>query len=308
MKPLYFKSRVLFLWLLTIPACGCLFRSHEVKREINPATLKSATKADLIAYVDSQAARVQSMQATVDIDTTVGGEKKGRVTEYQQIRGYVLARKPAMLRMIGLFPILRNRAFDMVSDGQQFKVWLPTKNRLVVGKNDVPTPNPSQPLENLRPNVIYDALLLREIDQQRGEQAVLENGVETVTDNKGHKHELPDYIIDVIHTNGTDFWLSRKIIFSRVDLLPNRQLIYDEKGTLVTDASYTNYKDYHGLNFPSRIEIKRPEEEYDITISMLKLDLNQPLPNDKFVLEQPPGVQVIHLDRSQPQAHNGGGQ
>jgi hypothetical protein len=39
---------------------------------------------------------------------------------------------------------------------------------------------------------------------------------------------------------------------------------------------------------------------------MLKLELNQPLSNDKFVLEQPPGVQVIHLDRSQPQARNGG--
>ncbi len=302
----YLKFRALLLFVLIVPICGCLFRSHEVKREVNPATLKSATKPELVAYVNSQAARVQSMQATVDIDTTVGGEKKGKVTEYQQIRGYVLARKPAMLRMIGLFPILRNRAFDMVSDGQQFKVWLPTKNRLVVGKNDVETPNPSQPLENLRPNVIYDALLLREIQAPPYETAVLENGFESVTDNKGRKHDLPDYIIDVIRTNGADSWLSRKIVFSRIDLLPNRQLIYDEKGTLVTDASYTNYKDYNGLNFPSRIEIKRPEEEYDITISMLKLELNQPLSNDKFVLEQPPGVQVIHLDRSQPQARNGG--
>jgi outer membrane lipoprotein-sorting protein len=297
--------RVLIL-LGTLPLSGCLFRSHRVEPQFNPATLKFATKQELINYINSQAAKIQSMQATVDIDTAVGGAKKGKVTEYQQIRGYVLARKPAMLRMIGLFPIVRNRAFDMVSDGNQFKVWIPTKNRFVVGKNDVVTPNPAQPLENLRPQAIYDALLLREIDPQR-ELAVLENNVETVTDEKGRKRELPTYVIDVIEKDdNNDTWLSRKIVFSRIDLLPNRQLIYDRQGTLVTDARYSNYKDWGGWSFPSRIEIRRPEEEYDITLSMVRLELNQPLPNDKFVLEQPPGAQVIHLEGSEKPKPGGG--
>src|SRR5258707_10833537 len=106
---------------------------------------------------------MQSMQATVDIDTSVGGARKGKVTEYQQIRGYVLARKPAMLRIIGLLPIIRNTAFDMVSDGQEFKRSIPPQNRFVVGRNDLLTTNPNQPLGNLRPQVIYNALLLREI-------------------------------------------------------------------------------------------------------------------------------------------------
>src|SRR5437868_7172470 len=181
-----FNSRYfrLFILLGTLPLSGCLFRSHRVEPQFNPTALKSATKQDLINYINSQASKIQSMQATVDIDTAVGGAKKGKVTEYQQIRGYVLARKPAMLRMIGLFPIVRNRAFDMVSDGQQFKVSLPPKNRFVVGRNDVVTPNPQQPLENLRPQIIYDALLLREIDPQ-DETAVLENASEPVPGPKG---------------------------------------------------------------------------------------------------------------------------
>jgi len=289
--------------LATLPLGGCLFHTHKVE-QINLAVLKNATKRDLIGYINSQAAKVQSMQATVDIDTAVGGAKKGRVTEYEQIRGFVLARKPEMLRMIGLFPIVRNRAFDMVSDGHDFKLWIPTKNRFVVGRNDVISPNPSQPLENLRPQIIYDALLLHEIGA--GETAILENGTETVTDEKGHKSEQPDYVIDVIRSHGNDSWLSRKIIFSRTDLHPNRQLIYDELGTLVTDARYTDYKDYDGLNFPSKIEIKRPEEEYDITLTILKPGLNQPLTDDKFVLEQPAGAQVIHLDHPQSTSNGGG--
>ncbi|MBV9572416.1 MAG: hypothetical protein JOY93_00055, partial [Acidobacteriales bacterium] len=83
---------------------------------MSSAPLKSATQQDLITYIDTQAAKIQTLQATVDIDTSVGGVKKGKVTDYKEIRGYVLARKPAMLRMIGLLPIVRNRAFDMVSD------------------------------------------------------------------------------------------------------------------------------------------------------------------------------------------------
>src|SRR5437764_10964252 len=245
-------SKTICMLVILAPLGGCLFHTRKVEQ--SPAiAVKASTKQDLINDINSQATKIPSLQATVDIDTAVGGAKKGKITEYEQIRGYVLARKPAMLRMIGLLPIIRNTAFDMVSDGQEFKVSIPPKNRFVVGRNDLVTPNPQQPLENLRPQVIYDALLLREIDPQN-ETAILENGVETVTDDKGRKLEQADYVIDVIRGHGDDSWLSRKIVFNRVDLLPNRQLIYDESGTLVTDARYSNYKDYNAVLFPSRIE------------------------------------------------------
>jgi hypothetical protein len=32
---------------------------------------------------------------------------------------------------------------------------------------------------------------------------------------------------------------------------------------------------------------------------MLKVDINKPLTDDQFTLEQPPGAVVIHLDRPQ---------
>jgi len=300
------KLAVVFLATFTL--AGCLFRTHKVDQPFPISVLKSATKPQLIAFVNSQAAKIQSMQATVDIATSVGGEKKGKVTEYQEIRGYVLARKPAMLRMIGLLPIVRNRAFDMVSDGQQFKVWIPTKNRFVVGDNQLVTPNPQQPLENLRPQAIYEALLLHAIEPEN-ETAVLEDSTETMTADKGRKYEQPDYVLDIIRGQGNDSWLARKIVFSRIDLLPDRQLIYDQAGTLVTDAHYSKYQDYNGVLFPSRIEIRRPEEEYDITLNIVKMEMNLPLTDDKFVLDQPAGATVIHLGSSSPNGNgsNGGG-
>jgi len=136
--------RFILLIAVVFPLSGCLFRSRRVERQVSTAPLKSATQAELIDYVNTQAAKIQSLQATVDIDTSVGGVKKGKVTDYQQIRGYILVRKPAMLRMIGLMPIVRNRAFDMVSDGRDFKLWIPPKNRFVVGRNDIETHNVAQ--------------------------------------------------------------------------------------------------------------------------------------------------------------------
>ncbi|MGA8493631.1 MAG: hypothetical protein WB711_24630 [Terriglobales bacterium] len=284
-----------------LPLTGCLFRSRKIEPPFISVQLKTATQQQLIDYINTQAASIRSMQATVDIDTTVGGVKKGKVTDYQEIRGYVLARKPAMLRMIGLMPIVRNKAFDMVSDGQNFKLWIPPKNRFVVGRNDVETHNPSQPLENLRPQYIYDALLLRRIDPQN-EIAVLENDTELVTEAKSHKVSRADYVIDVIRKGEHGWTLSRKIVFSRTDLLPHRQLLYDTDGNVVTNALYGNYKEDNGIEFPWQIEIARPQEEYDITLNIVKLELNQPLPDDKFILEQPAGAEVVHLDKPEPQS------
>jgi outer membrane lipoprotein-sorting protein len=293
-----FRALLVLVLLVVFPLTGCLFRSRRVERQVSTAPLKSATQAELIEYVNAQAAKIKSLQATVDIDTSVGGVKKGKVTDYQQIRGYILARKPDMLRMIGLMPIVRNHAFDMVSDGRYFKLWIPPRNRFVVGRNDIETHNTQQPLENLRPQHIYDALILREIDPEN-EIAVMQNNFEIITDSKQHQVQQADYEIEVIRKGDRGWFLSRKIIFSRTDLFPHRQFVYDQEGNLATDSRYEGYKDYKGVNFPSQIEIWRPQEEYDITLTIVKLQLNEPLPDDKFALEQPPGAQVVHLDQPQ---------
>src|SRR5208283_4050849 len=183
----------LFLLLLlstaTFPLSGCLFRTRTLDRQFSDRPLKSATQQELIDYVNTQASKIQSMQATVDIDSSAGDPKNGRITDYKEIRGYVLARKPAMLRMKGLMPVVRNTAFDMVSDGREFKLWIPPKNKFVVGSNSAefntdPNPADTSPsdkrLENMRPQYIYEALLIPGIGQ---DDAVLESGYETVLDS-----------------------------------------------------------------------------------------------------------------------------
>src|SRR5581483_9903735 len=130
----------LLLTLMLLPLGGCL-RSHTVISRISTAPVKNATRDELVDRINSEAAAIKTLNATVDITAATGGQKKGKVTQYQQIRGYILVRKPDMLRMIGLLPVIRNRAFDMVSNGQTFKLSVPPQNKFVVGPNDVTIPS-----------------------------------------------------------------------------------------------------------------------------------------------------------------------
>jgi outer membrane lipoprotein-sorting protein len=285
------------LLMILLPTMGCLFRTRPVEDQYSKAPLKDSTQQALIDSIDQQAAAIRTLKATVDIDSAAGGIKRGTQTQYKEIRGFVLARKPGDLHMTGLMPFVRTKAFDMVSNGQDFKLWIPPKNKFVIGQNQVTIPSSDQPMENIRPQNIYEALLIKHIDPDT-EIAVLEPGYETLHDSKGHRILQDDYILTVINTAGGTPRLARKIIFDRTDLRPHEQVIY-ENGKISTDAKYAEYKDYGSVSFPSRIEIYRPQEEVDITLNVLKLDFNTPLTDDQFVLEQPDGAQVIHLDRPQ---------
>lgn len=300
---MHLKSRFRnsILLLAFVPLAGCLFRRHDVVIPVSTATLQEATRQQLIATVNTMASRVQSFAASVDIDSTLTRQKKGKanqyqVTDYPEISGYVLVREPDMLRMKGLAPVVRSTLFDMVSNGKTFALSIPPQNKFVVGSNTMGKPS-SQSLENLRPQAVMDALLLKEIDLQN-ERAVLEESTETVKDPKTHKPEQqPDYEIIVIRKEGDDWYLSRKIIFSRVDLLPHRQLIYDVQGRLATNARYDNFTQYGNVLFPSIVQIERPIENYSIQLSITKLTLNEPLKDEQFTLNQPPGSKLINLDQ-----------
>ena len=157
--------------LLAFSSAGCLFRSRTVESNIIPVPLQTASRQQLVERLNSEANSIRTMNASVDIKTTVGGAKKGKITEYSEISGFILAEKPTLLRMIGLLPIVRNRAFDMVSNGNGFELWIPPKNKFIIGPNDIIKLS-ANPLENLRPQIILDALLFQPV--QPDEVAVVE--------------------------------------------------------------------------------------------------------------------------------------
>src|SRR5581483_3102215 len=115
-----------------------------------------------------------------------------------------------------------------------------------VGHNDI-VHTGGNPLENLRPQVIYNALRLPEIDSNN-DIAVVEDSTEVTYDTKKNKElEQPDYVIDVIHRTKGEWFLGRKVVFDRTNLTVHQQIIYDADGSVATEATYQAYHDYNGV-------------------------------------------------------------
>ncbi len=274
---------------------SCVARRRVITRNKTAPnqSLKTSNQSLLLGVVRTEYESIQDLNATVDMVPAVGSVNKGKITEYKDVRAYILYKKPAEIRIIGLYPVVRNKAFDMVSTGADFRLFVPSKNQFIVGRNE-PAMEPSpKKIENLRPSVFLDALLIRPPDAK--EFAVL-------TDFTDEDNAV--YILHILY-NGTDgqLHMARDIWFSRITLNIIRQVIFDSKGNILTDARYSDWKAYDGIPFPRVIDINRPQDEYGVVISVVKADINKPISDTKFVLEQPEGtvLQVLGA-KSEPQA------
>lgn len=300
----YFPKYFLRLVAL-VTAClllnGCLTRTREVQRRLSTAELQTATLAELVDRINHGAQEIKTLNATVDIDASTGGQKKGKITDYTEIHGYVLVREPDMLRVIGLVPVVRNRLFDMVSDGKMFKLLIPAKNKVIVGTNNITKPS-SNELENIRPEVFFDSLLLHEIGPD--EIPFLRVGVQQVRDVKTKKEvDQPNYIVSVLRkkqTNDGEWYISRSLFFDRTNLQLYKQEVFDQLGQKVTEADYAAFSTYDGILFPSVVDIKRPIEELEIKLIIDSLKVNKPISDEQLVLKIPPGTQVQNLDQENP--------
>ena len=211
---------------------------------------------------------------------------KGEVVHYRDVRSFLLIRRPGWLRMIGLYPVVRNTAFDLTSDGDKFELYVPSKDKLVIG-SAVSTKHSTSTLENLRPHHILDALLWRSPDPTR-EKAALE-----VIDEPTMSH----YVVNILASDGDgQLVLARKIWFERAGLTVDRLQVYESGGVLATDARYSNYGEFAGISYPQNIVIDRPQDQYGLALTVTRLVFNEELGEEKFKMERPEGATVMNLD------------
>lgn len=264
---------------------ACIVRRWRVQRRNQPqaSQLATASLTELLTKLNAWDQQIKTINATVNLEPSLGSVNKGEIEEYKDVRAFVLIRKPSMFRMIGLYPVVRNRAFDMVTDGAQFKIHFPARNRLVTGVNRVEKPS-AKKLENIRPQHIFDALVVRPPGE--GEIPVLENRTD---------EDDAYYIVHILKRRGEVLVLDRNLWFERANLRLVRQVILDSRGDILTDARYEDYKTDNGVAFPHRFVISRPQDEYGVKLSVQKVDLNKLLDDEKFALETPPGTEVVKM-------------
>ncbi len=279
------KVWVLLLSVL-VAASGCAVRrTTRIQTSQLPPPAREASVTELIGQLNARSAAIRTITATVDFEPTAGSVYSGVIKEYHDVKGFILVEKPAMIRMIGQAPIVRSNIFDMVSDGVEFRLYIPPKRKFIVGKTDFRRPAKNA-LENLRPQHILDALLIPPIDPER-EKPILEEAEEGA-----HRY----YVVSVVEP-GEDgsLELERKIWFDRASLEIVRLQLYAPGGVYLEDVRYTGYQDFGGVRYPARIQLARPIEDYRLAINILKATFNEPISPEKFELQKPDGADLVKL-------------
>jgi outer membrane lipoprotein-sorting protein len=275
---------------------GCLVHTRVVQKAIAPSEVITATADQLVKSINDRCQDIHSLRATVEFQATEGGPKKGKEKTFTSFSGYILLRKPESLRVIGLLPVLHTRAFDMATDGSTFKLLVPHNNKVIEGPNTV-TKESSNALENFRPNVFSDSLLIKCIDPD--DLVTLTSETKTQVDPKQKQLlEQPDYDLTIVRRkeNSQELIPERVIHFNRTDLHPYQEDIYDAKGAIQTQAIYGPLQTFGTEKFPGTITIKRPLEELQIVITFQVLTVNPTLADNQFELSVPAGTVVQKLE------------
>jgi hypothetical protein len=286
------------LWatVLTPVYCGCHgATSVSTTTKLPGATpvVKDSSLEELLGKYNQMASGVKAVNATVELRPTAGSKYSGLIEEYHEVKAFLLATRPAEIRVIGQAPVIGTTIFDMASDGETFRAYIPSKNKFLVGL--VSTERVSgKPIENLRPQHLLDALLWPEI---RKEESVLP---EEFNDDSGRY-----YVLTVLR-GGYRTEILRKIWFNRVDLRVSRLQGYGPKGLLLSDIRESNWQPLaaeqqnagaaNGVTeFPRTIRIERPHDDYRLDLDITKLSLNEEIPKDRFRLDQPAGSELVRV-------------
>ena len=282
-------ARVASVAVMSAGLTGCAVQNRRTLPPAPPAvSLQSATLQELLEKVERQQDAIQTLDATVQIEPTVTSEQRGEIITYRDVRAFLLIRKPAHLRMIGQYPVVRNTAFDLVSDGERFGLYVPSKNRYIVG-NSQGGKRSKSPLENLRPQHILDALLVEGLAAGR-EEAALEVATES---------QKSYYIVLILRRRDAGgLLLARKLWFERENLTLARLQIFDSTGTVETDARYSSYAEFSGIHYPQQIVFDRPQDDYGLMLTVAEMEFNQPLEDDKFQMAQPAGAELVDMEQT----------
>jgi len=253
-----------------------------------------ATREELLEAYNLIARSTKTLNATVELKPTAGSKYSGIIDEYHEVKAFLLAARPAEIRVIGQAPVIGTTVFDMASDGDTFRVSIPSKKKFLVGPVAVDRAS-SKPIENLRPQHLLDALLWPEIRKE-----------EAVTLREFNDESARYYILTVLR-GGYQVEVLREIWFDRSELQVARMQTFGPKGVLLSDIRLADWlpldsasgqsapatPSNFALSFPRAIRIERPHDDYKLDLQVTKVSMNEEIPAERFKLEQPAGSELV---------------
>jgi len=286
----------LVLATLAANSCGCGSRNGVKGHiELTPSqrsVAKDATREELFEAYNLIARSTKTLNATVELKPTAGSKYSGLIDEYHEVKAFILAVRPAEIRVIGQAPVIGTTVFDMASDGETFRVSIPPKKKFLVGPVAVERSS-SKPIENLRPQHLLDALLRPEIRKE-----------ESVTLREYNEENARYYILTVLR-GGYQVEVLREVWFDRSELQVSRMLTFGPKGVLLSDVRLGDWQPSDAATsstaaalFPRAIRIERPHDDYKLDLRVTKVIMNEEIPAERFKLEQPAGAELVPVGKA----------
>lgn len=288
----------LLMATLSSISCGCaggkVVTNHTVVAQRPVA--QDATREELIDRYNRVARNTKTLNATLELKPTAGSRYSGVIDEYHEVKAFLLVARPAQIRLIGQAPVIGTTVFDMVSDGQTFRVFIPSKHKFLVGTVAVEKYS-SKPIENLRPQHLLDALLWPEIRKE-----------ESTTLREFNDENARYYILTVLR-GGYQLEVLRETWFDRADLHVARIETFGPRGLLMSDVHLADWLPVENTStqnaqavssegvtsFPRAIRLERPHDDYKLDLQVTKISLNEEIPPERFNLEQPPESELVRV-------------
>lgn len=289
-------------------AFGCaVSQKTVVKPSQAPAPLQTATKEQLVDSYNRQAQAIQSLNAGVSMKLTAGSAYSGVIEQYHEVNGFILAARPASIRVIGQAPVVGKNIFDMVSDGSTFSIYIPSKNKFIVGPANLER-HAEKPIENLRPQHLVDALFWPVITEQapvlfeQASEGAARYYILTVVRLRMPQSSAGSGDVGSSAPEGqassqrspSEWEIARKIWFDRTDLRVSRIENFGSGGNVASDVAYTNWQATGATSYPWQVNVTRPGDDYQLQITIKKLTVNEPIAADRFSLPQPPGTDLVN--------------
>jgi outer membrane lipoprotein-sorting protein len=271
--------------LATTLAVGCAASKTTVTKPAGPpVALQSATKQELIARYNRQAAAVTSLNASVKMTLTAGSAYTGVIKQYHEVNGFLVAQRPASILAIGQAPVVGTNIFQMESDGETFNIFIPSQHKFLTGTTNLERAS-AKPIENLRPQHLTGAIFWDAIPETA--LVLKEEAIEAASHF---------YVLTVVRNVAAgDGEIAEKVWFDRSDLNVTRIQAYETGGKIGSDVRYGGWSDFAGVNYPREISLARPGNDYTLKIGITKATLNAAIPADRFVLKQPPGTELVNV-------------
>jgi len=247
---------------------------------------------DLLQDLEARSRAIKTLRvAKVLFLPSEGARKKGEMTTTRvAVPGFILVNRPNDIRIRLNLPLLGTTGADMVSDGQQYKVWIPFNNKMYVGRADESIRLGKLDVQLPPPKDIANAMFV-------DIEPYINNLKYKVVPKQTTLGPRSYYVVTIIDIEARDTagQVVQEIWVDRTNMEIVRHVEYGEEGLELTDTTFSDYEVSGDAPLPRVVTIYRPVEDVSLKITFQSSpDANASMPADAFQLD-PQGADVVQV-------------